>query len=78
MNINRKQAALLRINELFLGSKYLNRIMARDMLIALAHAVRLRYAITPAQKSPDLGLMLDESVDLSKSEGTILYLRFLW
>jgi hypothetical protein len=78
MNAIRRQAALLRMSGVHLGRSYVNRVMARDMLIALAFVIRQRYVIKPAQVSLALGLMIDESVDVSKSENMVLYLRFLF
>ena len=51
-----------------LGRSYVNHVMARDMPIALAFVIRQKYVIKPAQESLALGLMIDESVDVSKSE----------
>jgi len=78
MNAIRRQAALLRMSGVHLGRSYVNRVMARGMLIALAFVIRQRYVIKPAQVSLALGLMIDESVDVSKSENMVLYLRFLF
>ena len=78
MNAIRRQAALLRMSGLLVGRSYVNHVMARGMLIALAFLIRLRYVIKPAQESLALGLMIDESVDVSKSENMALYLRFLF
>jgi hypothetical protein len=74
----RSAAALLRLSGVHLGRSYVNKDMARDMLCSLSHVVRERYVVLPAQESPALGLMIDESMDVSKSENMVLYLRFLF
>ena len=48
------------------------------LIFALAFVIRQRYVIKPAQESLALGLMIDESVNVSKSENMVLYLRFLF
>jgi len=73
----RQTASLLRMQGVNLGRIYVNKTMARDFLMSLAHVIRLRYVIMPARNSPALGLMIDESMDVSKSENMVLYLRFL-
>ena len=73
----KQMSALLRIQGMPLGRKYVNDNMARDMLLCLASVVREMFVLEHARTSPLLGLMVDESMDVSKSENMVLYLRFL-
>ena len=59
-----------------LGKKYINHVMARDMLLSLAYVIR-EDINQAARKSPVLGLMADESTTVSTESGMILYLRLL-
>ncbi|KAJ1455524.1 hypothetical protein M885DRAFT_565085 [Pelagophyceae sp. CCMP2097] len=53
---------------------YNNHVMARDILMSLAHVIRELINLAAA-KSPALGLMVDESTDVSQTAAIILYLR---
>jgi hypothetical protein len=73
----KQMSALLRFRGVGLGRKYVNEKMARDMLLCLAFVVREMFVLEHARSSPLLGLMVDESMDVSKSENMVLYLRFM-
>ena len=60
----------------FLGEKYVNDHAARDFALALAHVLRTAI-ITAAIAGPCLGLMIDESTDISSTGQMVLYLRVL-
>ena len=57
-----------------LGKNYINEVMARDMMDSIAHVLRERINVA-ARTSSALGLMIDESTDVSSSNAMVLYLR---
>jgi len=67
---------LVELHGVHLGKTYINEIMARDMMMSIAAVLRQRIE-TAAQASPALGLMVDESTDVSKTGSMVLYLRLM-
>jgi hypothetical protein len=68
--------ALMGMQGFPLGRKYVNAKAARDFLRSIAHVIR-NEIIRAAVMSPCLGLMIDESTDISHTSQMILYLRLL-
>ena len=68
--------ALMGMQGFPLGRKYVNAKAARDFLRSIAHVIR-NEIIRAAVMSPCLGLMIDESTDISHTNQMILYLRLL-
>ena len=62
------------LNGRWLGRHYTNEIIAREMLMSIAHVLRERMN-SWARLSAALGLMIDESTDVSSSNSMVLYLR---
>lgn len=67
---------LVELHGVHLGKTYINHVMARDMMMSIAAVLRRRIE-TAAQASPALGLMVDESTDVSKTGSMVLYLRLM-
>ena len=59
-----------------LGQHYIHDHAARDFVMAIAYVLRQRI-IMAARVSPCLGLMVDESTDVSKHGSSVMYLRLL-
>ena len=57
-----------------LGKKYVNHVMARDILMSIAHVLRERLNDW-ANRSVALALMVDEATDVSTTSSMVLYLR---
>ena len=58
------------------GKNYVNHMAAKDMTMSMAAVLR-EWINARARLSPVLGLMIDESTDISNHKVLLLYLRFL-
>ena len=58
------------------GKSYVNHMAAKDMTMSMAAVLR-EWINVRARLSPVLGLMIDESTDISNHKVLLLYLRFL-
>ena len=58
------------------GKNYVNHMAAKDMTMSMAAVLR-EWINVRARLSPVLGLMIDESTDVSNHKVLLLYLRFL-
>ena len=58
------------------GNNYVNHMAAKDMTMSMAAVLR-EWINARARLSPVLGLMIDESTDISNHKVLLLYLRFL-
>ena len=63
-------------HEIPLGENYINNVMARDMMESLAFSVLDRLN-KKGEASPHVGLMCDESTDVSRNNSMALYIRHL-
>ena len=60
-----------------LGKHYKYHVAAREFLMCIADVIRME-TIEAARSSPCLGLMVDESTDVSKTGASVMYLRLLY
>jgi len=68
---------LCELHGVCLGKHYNHEVAAREFLICIADAIRAEI-IEAARSSPCLGLMVDESTDVSKTGASVMYLRLLF
>ena len=68
---------LCELHGICLGKHYNHEKAARDFLMCIADVIRMKI-IEAARSSPCLGLMVDESTDVSKTGASVMYLRLLF